>query len=187
MASRIARIISEMFNGFLTMILTPVIAVMVSPLDPVKEILLLALFIFIPLGIYLILKKLGKVTDYEFTNRKEREPFFVALTLLFGLSYFVISRYQIYPLSTVLLCLFLVTTILTLVTFVWKMSGHMTYSTLLFCTLIFLFPNLVFVLLFIFTPLIAWSRIELGKHTLLQVIFGTFVTLSISILIYWVF
>ena len=70
------------------------------------------------------------------------------------------------------------------ITFFWIISGHMTYSTLLFFTLAYLFSP-YFLLLFLFSPFIAWSRIELEKHNLAQVIAGTLVTALICVLTYW--
>ena len=181
--TKIARIISEMFNGFMTMILTPTIAVFSSPIPITQKIILFFLYLLSPILPYLTLKKLGKVTDYEFTDRKERPPYFTTITILFGVIFFFVLALNVETLN-----LFVVSTVVTIITFYWKISGHMTYSTILFATLIYLFPttpSLMF--LFVLTPIIAWSRIVLNKHTLTQVILGTLIPLSISILIYWPF
>ena len=188
--TKIARIISDIFNGFLTMILTPSIAIFTSPLPTTQKIILFILYLLSPILPYLILRKMGKVTDYEFTNRKERPPYFTTISLLFGILFLLITTLNIeaLTLTRVSLNIFLVSFVITLITFFWKISGHMTYSTILFATLIYLFPttpSLMF--LFVLTPIIAWSRIVLNKHTLTQVILGTLIPLSISILIYWPF
>ncbi len=188
--TKIARIISDIFNGFLTMILTPSIAIFTSPLPITQKIMFFILYLLSPILPYLILRKMGKVTDYEFTNRKERPPYFTTISLLFGILFLLITTLNIeaLTLTRVSLNIFLVSFVITLITFFWKISGHMTYSTILFITLVYLFPStpsLMF--LFVLTPIIAWSRIVLNKHTPTQVILGTLITLSISILIYWPF
>lgn len=184
--AKIARIISEIANGFLTMVLTPSIAVASSTLDiKLKIIYIVAYFLAIILP-YLLLYKLGLASDYEFTKRDERPRYFISLSLLYGALFLILRRYDIDSLTTVSFAFFLVSSVITFITFFWKISGHMTYSTLLFLTLAYLFSP-YFLLLFLFSPLIAWSRIELKKHSLKQVIAGTLIPALVTILIYWVF
>ncbi len=186
--TKIARIISEISNGFLTMILTPTIAVFISPIQTTQKLLLFFLYLLSSILPYFVLKKLGKITDYEFTDRKERPPYFTTITILFGIIFLFVLTLDAEILTNVAMNLFVVTGILTAVTFFWKMSGHMTFSTTLFATLLYLFPNTpALMFLFLLSPLIGWSRIVLNKHTLTQVIVGTLIPLTISILIYWPF
>ena len=185
---KLARIISEIFNGFFTMLLTPSLVFLISDIPIIYKIIFPLGYILAPLGTFYILKKLGKASDYEFTKREERPLFFTIVTISF-LVLFITSTLILKDttISTVTLASLIASTILTIVSLFWKMSGHMTYSTLLFFTLIFLFPNLSFLwLLFIFTPAIAWSRVELGKHTWLQTIAGVLVSIAISITFFFV-
>lgn len=184
--AKIARIVSEISNGFLTMILTPLLAIGASTLGTKLKIIYSLAYLLVTILPYLILKKLGKASDYEFTNRKERPPYFITVSLLFGLLFLILKTYSIPTLTDISLALFVVASVITIVTFFWKISGHMTYSTLLFMTLGYIFSPYV-LLLFLFSPFIGWSRIVLKKHTLGQVIAGTIVTATICILIYWVF
>lgn len=182
-----ARIISEIFNGFVMMILTPTIAMIVSEIPFIYKIIGPITYLAVTITPFFILKKLGKISDYEFTKREERPAYFTTVTIsyffLFLLSNILLKNNTI---SLVSLALFSTSCILTMVTLFWKMSGHMTYSTLFFFTLLFLLPEVSFLpLIFIFTPLIAASRVILGKHTILQTIIGTLVCATISILIYW--
>ncbi len=186
--TKIARIISEISNGFMTMILTPVIAILVSPLDTLNKTIFILTYTLSPILPYFVLKKMGKVTDYEFTNRKERPPYFSTITIIFGILFLLLTTFNLEMLTKVTLNLFLISSVITLITFFWKISGHMTYSTILFTTLLFLFPNTpALFALFLFTPFIGWSRIALKKHDLTQVTLGTLIPLTISILIYWGF
>lgn len=183
-----ARIISEIFNGFAMMILTPTIAVIVLDIPTIYKILVPLAYLCFTIVPFIVLKKMGKISDYEFTKREERPPYFTLVTvgylLLFVLTSLLIKNPN---LSLVTLALFSTSCVLTMVTLFWKMSGHMTYSTLFFFTLIFLFPEVKFLpIIFIFTPLIAISRVILKKHTIWQTIIGTLVCAILSILIYWV-
>jgi membrane-associated phospholipid phosphatase len=185
---KIARIISEISNGFMTTILTPLIAINTLPLETKERTIYSLAYILSPIIPYFILRKMGKISDYEFTKREERPPYFVTMSILFGVIYFFIRTLDNQILTNISLNIFIVSSVVTFITFFWKISGHMTYSTLLFVTLPYLFPSKPYLFLFfLFTPFIAWSRIALEKHTLSQVTLGTLVTLSISILIYWGF
>ncbi len=186
--SKASRIVSEIFNGFVMMILTPTVAVIASEAPTIYKIILPIVYLLVTITPFFILMKLGKVSDYEFTKREERPLYFTIVTvgylILFILSAILIKELSV---SLVTLALFTTSCVLTMVTLYWKMSGHMTYSTLFFFTLLFLFPEISFLpIIFIFTPIIAASRVILGKHTLWQTIIGTLVCATISILIYWV-
>lgn len=182
----LARIISEISNGFLTMILTPILGIFVSPLDFSQKFLFSFLYLLATALPYLILKKMGKISDYDFTKREERPPYFLSVSILYGFLFLLLYKFSIPILTDISLALFIVASTISVITFFWKISGHMTYSTLLFCTLTYLFSP-YFLLLFLFSPFIGWSRIVLKKHDLPQVLAGTFLTAIICILIYWVF
>ncbi len=185
--NKIARIVSEIFNGFLMMVLIPSVAIAVSPILLTYKILFISLYILVISIPFLILRKQGKISDYEFTKREERPLYFTIVTVGYLLLFILSTLLKNTAITHVTLALFTSACVLTIVTLYWKMSGHMTYSTLFFFTLIYLFPyNKFLPLLFLFTPLIAASRIILKKHTLLQTILGTLVTAMISILIFWV-
>ena len=80
---KIARIISEISNGFLTMMLTPLIAINTLPLETQERTIYSLVYILSPILPYFILKKMGKISDYEFTKREERPPYFTTISILF--------------------------------------------------------------------------------------------------------
>lgn len=170
------------------MILTPTIAFVIADIDITYKIIFPILYLVVTIAPFVVLRKMGKISDYEFTKREERPPYFTITTigylLLFLLTTFLVKDTI---LIHVTLAIFTATCVLTIVTLYWKISGHMTYSTLLFFTLLYIFPYSTLVpFIFIFTPLIAASRVILKKHTILQVIIGTLVSATISILILWI-
>jgi len=184
---KIARIVSEMFNGFLTMILVPTIAFAVSDVNMFYKLLFPLLYILVTIAPFVILRRMGKISDYEFTKREERPLYFSITTAGYLILFFLTLLLKDTMLIQVTLAVFISTCVLTIVTLYWKMSGHMTYSTLLFFTLIYLFPYATLLpLVFLFTPFIAASRVILKKHTVMQTIVGTLVCATISILILWI-
>lgn len=182
-----AKAISEIFNGFLTMILAVVIPIVISDMCTCRKVTFSFIYLIIPLFFYYLIKRFGKISEHDLTDRKERPLFFSILAISFGIMFYFVSKEGIDTTTKSSLALFVSATLLAIVTFVWKMSGHMTYSTLLFTTLNYIFPSPYFLLFYILTPVIAWSRITLSKHTFAQVVVGTFVNLVACILIYWIF
>ena len=185
---KLARIISEIFNGFLTMILTPTLVFLVSDISTTYKILFISLYAILPMGLFFLLRKMGKISDYEFTKREERPLYFTLHATIFLLlsvaSTLLVKNPEITAVTTTA---FVISSVLTIITLFWKISGHMIFSTLLFFTLIYLFPHLSFLwLLFVFTPAIAWSRVKLGKHTWMQTVAGTLVSAAISITFFFV-
>jgi membrane-associated phospholipid phosphatase len=170
------------------MILVPTIAFAVSDVSITYKLLIPFLYMIITIAPFLILREMGKISDYEFTKREERPLYFTITTIGYLLLFFLTALLLKNPILThITLAIFVATCILTIVTLYWKMSGHMTYSTLLFFTLLYLFPYATALpLLFVFTPLIATSRVILKKHTIMQTIVGTLVSATVSILILWI-
>lgn len=176
-----------MFNGFFIMLITPTLAFAMSSVSIIYKILFPLLYLAATLIPFLILTKLGKVSDYEFTKREERPPYFTAVTVGYAILFMLTTLLKDTTLTNVTLAVFTASSVLTIVNLYWKMSGHMMYSTLFFFTLLYLFPYTPYLpLVFIFTPFIAASRVILEKHTILQVIVGTLASACISILILWV-
>jgi membrane-associated phospholipid phosphatase len=60
----------------------------------------------------------------------------------------------------------------------------MTFLTMTYTSLIYLFPSSLTILLFPIIPFVAWSRVELKKHTVLQVVMGILVSMLISFLVF---
>jgi len=169
------------------MILVPTIAFAVSDVNMFYKLLFPLLYILVTIAPFVILRRMGKISDYEFTKREERPLYFSITTAGYLILFFLTLLLKDTMLIQVTLAVFISTCVLTIVTLYWKMSGHMTYSTLLFFTLIYLFPYATLLpLVFLFTPFIAASRVILKKHTVMQTIVGTLVCATISILILWI-
>ncbi len=77
--------------------------------------------------------------------------------------------------------LFLILTIIGLIRFYWLISNHCAFSSFCF-TLLFLIVDFNLIFLFLLLPIVAWSRIELKRHDVPQVIAGSLFGLIIPIL-----
>lgn len=152
----------------------------------VKEKLFFALvYLVIPVVPYLVLRKLRFIDDIDITKRKQRPLFFTIVYILYGIAYWIVlKKYGVCEFSNVALCLFVAQFVLSVVNYFWKMSGHMTFAVVMFSTICYLFRNKLLLLLFLFVPLLAWSRVILRKHTVAQVVLGTITSLIECILIY---
>lgn len=141
-------------------------------------------FILNNLMVFTVSISVYKISTF-FTKRKiksETKKFsiaaFAALTVFSSLAYFL-------PLSGVLLfgvfTLFFLNIVHHVVRDFWKISSHMmTYTAIcVFLTVIDFRFSFSFVLL----PLVAWSRLKLKRHTVLQVIVGFIVGLIAPLLI----
>ena len=185
MEKKIARIISEILNGFATMLLPMVVATILSDIDPLDKLLICVYYVLASILPFLILKSLGKVSDYEFTDRKERPPYFIIQSTLFIIGYILIRNTGNTELINIAYAQAIITVIFTVVTFFWKISGHMTYGVFFLMTMIYLFPEVKHLyLILLFIPPLAWSRVALEKHTYLQTIAGTILSLAVSLLTY---
>jgi len=69
------------------------------------------------------------------------------------------------------------------ITLFWKISFHMIWSILATFFIIYSLQTPQSYLLILFIPLIAWSRLQLKRHSLLQVVAGTLLTLTCIFLV----
>ena len=147
---------------------------------------LLALFFgaLPPILVFLYEKKMGKIKDWMITNRLERRD--VHLAWISGSALLSIVYWQLAAprlLIAFTLSIFMLSIVITLATFLWKISVHIVGVTMLVLILLLVYSStyLFGVLLIIF---VAWARIHLGHHTLSQVTTASILTI---VVIYVVF
>lgn len=115
--------------------------------------------------------KRGFITDWETTNRNERHRpnFIFLLIILFNLSLFYLLN------DRFLMKIFWITLTLVglyaLITFFWKISGHMMANTGFFLGLNIFF-GWRFWWLIVLLPLVAWARLVRNKHNVWQLLGG---------------
>lgn len=149
-------------------------------------------YIFLPIITYGYLKRIGLITDAKFDfnirKREERPLYNLIMILGFLTNYILIAMYNIPIVNEIALFLLLSFLVFTVVTFFWKISGHMTQTVLGILIFAYVFPDIrIYILLagyLIFVPLVGLSRVKLKHHNVWQVIAGTVVTTIIGVLIF---
>ena len=187
----LARILSTVFNPFLTALALFVILAHTSARDTLDFwwLLLLSTF-FTSLGpmIYVFwLYGSDRISDLDMSVRHEREAVFGAFVVFYLLGTvamwashaprLMIASMAAYTLSTL---------IVQYITRYWKISTHALGITapLVVLTLLYGTQTLPFLVLI---PMVCWARVYLNAHTLLQVIAGTALAMVSTILFFHLF
>lgn len=152
--------------------------------------LLFTTFYIVPLLIVTFFYKTGRISDFDVTERSERNLLnLVVFSFIFiasiGLLFAPIPL--VYKFSTVYTLVFAI--VFGVVTYFWKISYHMGALGWFLSTIIFLYGLTLFTVTFsiVLSFLMAWSRIYLKKHTLLQTIVGLAVSTVLYFLLYKLF
>lgn len=148
--------------------------------------LYIALSILPPTLYIMYLVRKGIVTDFHLNVRKERTKPFLIMTANTAVVFLVMlllgaPKLILIVIATAVLQLFF----MLLITLRWKISGHCTAVAGLVVLALALFgENLLPSTLLI--PLVAWSRIRLKRHTLVQTVAGSFMgAVIVSTLLYF--
>ena len=173
---KLAEVISRIFSPIIE---APLIIWLVTNLNITflgwTKVFLISLFFlfFLPYSFFLISLKIGSISDWDVTKRKERYGFniivlFSVIACLF-VFYFLNEKALIYFYLRLLFPYFLYF----LITFFWKISGHMLVNSIFTLLLYFHFQKPIILFLGILLLIITgWSRIKLKKHSLAQVVAG---------------
>lgn len=146
--------------------------------------ILLVIFTFVLPILSVVLFKLFDITsDLTVSNKEERPKLFFTFLIFFIISLYISFKsgnsQLIYLYSTLVLTFFLGTVI----TFWWKISFHMIIATLSILFIIFLWREPQSYLLLSLIPLIGWSRLQLRRHSIKQVIGGTLLAAICSVIV----
>ena len=146
--------------------------------------ILLIIFTFVLPILSVVLFKLFDITsDLTVSKKEERPKLFLTCLVFFLISLYISFRsgnsQLIYLYSTLVLTFFLGTVI----TFWWKISFHMIIATLSILFIIFLWREPQSYLLLSLIPLIGWSRLQLRRHSIKQVIGGTLIAAICSLIV----
>lgn len=153
-----------------------------APLSILFSFLLFAFFPFLPV-IYFYKKN---VVDLYVSKREARTPFF-----LIALASYSFAAILFFATNTQILFLLavgytVVTAILMIVNFFWKVSTHCAGVTGPIVALIIVFGVNVLPLSLIIV-LLCWARIKLENHTFAQTLVGTLIALTVGIVEYNLF
>ncbi len=140
--------------------------------------------IFIPYFFVLLLYKLNRISDLHITHRNQRIKPLIIANISYLTGYLLLRHLAISSLLTTLFLIYFVTVlILTSITFFWKISFHTGWITFFTITLFVLFRQWASFSLALI-PLMAWARIKLKKHTLLQTALGSLVAGTTTLLFF---
>jgi membrane-associated phospholipid phosphatase len=180
----LAHYISLFGHPFLTI---PVFAVVVLFLhEPLSKAMLISGCllggIFIPVAIKTYFgKKTGKYTNYDVSDRRQRQSWYLTtsvLTLLVTLVLFYTNQPP--EISFAALAALVQMVLAQLINLRLKVSMHVSYHILLG---FLMWPISWYwsIALWCFTPVLAWSRLELGRHTLPEVVAGALLGTAVGL------
>ena len=143
-------------------------------------------FIIIPVCLYILIQmKRGKYQNFDVSHRENRNSLYPIIILLQAVlfSFLVFKDYPWLIRSGLLSSLFL-TTLGFFINQVLKVSMHTTVAFYLSVLLIHIEMKMAFTML-IFSALIAYSRVILGRHSVPEVTAGLFLGLISGGVFYW--
>jgi hypothetical protein len=184
-ATALARVVSDIFSPAVMALPCLMLCVWNSALPGTIWYALVYFLVAVPLPLAYVawLVKSGRVSDFHLPQRRDRTgPFVVSLAGALGalalLFYFRAPAAFLAP----ILAAFMQTFLLFLITLVWQISVH-TATTAGLVTFAILALGSEASAVALLVPLVAWARVHLGRHTVLQAIVGalvgaaTFITL----------
>ena len=178
---KLATIISHLFSAPVFSIYCLIPIVFKYKLFVLSIVFLSILFLSVFPVIYIIFERARGKIDIFVSKLEDRPKFFVPALLSYFTGYLYFELLGISVLSSFLLCYFTVSLATFLVSIKWKISIHMAGSSGPLAFIYMLFGPLSLPS-FLVLPLIAWARIKLGAHTLMQCIAGTLLSIIITIL-----
>jgi len=143
--------------------------------------------VFIPLFFFFLSYKLGWISDLDMTKRSERPAFLIVFILSLAAASLILyvlrvpEKFFAFAFSGLILV-----SVASIITLFWKISFHTAVTTSVLSAIVIL-GGLRFWPLFLLLPMIAWSRIVLRKHSVMQVIGGSLLSAGITFVIFYLF
>ena len=135
----------------------------------------IVIIFLLPLGYTLVLKRLKLISNFFYSQKKERIYLFPLIIAVLVAMMALVPYYQA---STTIMKYLQVSTLLFLfiaiITPIIKVSLHMSGLTSLFIIMLWLWGGKSLWFAFLLPP-VAWSRLYLNQHTALQIVSGTFI------------
>ena len=142
--------------------------------------------VFVPLILRLYIKsKNGTYSNFDVSDRKQRKSIFIfIIPLLIIVTYLLFKTQENSNLYLSVLFATILIFVSQIVNFFIKSSLHVSLNIYLSFLIMTVNPPIGIIVL-LFTALLGWSRIELGRHTIVEVIVGGIIGLTISLLMYY--
>ena len=182
----IAKIISFIFDPALLALIILIVAIFKSDMNNTDTIrwIIIAIVLngFIPFLFYLYLTKKGYVFDAELKNeevhRQRIQMFLVFLVIVVIEFVYLLNTTSYQPLLAVFTGGMAAIVLTAGISYYWKISLHSAMVTF-FVTMILIIYGYVYWPIAVAIPLVAWSRLELKRHTIFQLIGGFLLALII--------
>ncbi len=145
----------------------------VQPSLHIQMLAIIFLFDVILPGIFLATSmKKGKMTDWDVTNRKEREGAYLFTTVSHLVSVIIMFFIGQVLLGKMLLVLWTIIASFMIINHYWKISVHAGVNALLVVFMNSLYGWKIFGWMSVILILVLWSRVKIRKHTTTQVMIG---------------
>jgi phosphatidylglycerol---prolipoprotein diacylglyceryl transferase len=185
---KIAHGISKVLNPFLiTMIPFFIIAFQrnLFKIEPLHITIIFLIGIVGPIVQFRLFKKFGLINDWDISDRSKR-PLFTIIAGIIFLIIFLISLASVsLEIKVLTLSLTVITYLFAIISMHWKISGHLTYLAFTIAAIyLFLKDPFLIVLLGPLLVLVAWSRVKLKHHDVLQTIAGTILGIGVIVSIW---
>lgn len=159
-------------------------------LSPMKALFYACVTLFFicvgPLAYIVIGVRLGTFSDMDVSRRSERLGPFV-----FGLGSVLLCLFALQILHgpknlfTLLLIIVVSGVLMMIITLWWKISIHAS-SLASAATILTVLYGAIFLPTFLLVVLVSWSRVELRRHTVAQVVMGSLVSIALSLVILYI-
>jgi membrane-associated phospholipid phosphatase len=139
--------------------------------------------VFLPVILRMYIKsKKGTYTNFDVSDRIQRKSLFLfAFPLLLIVTIILFKTNQSRNLCFSVLFALILIVISQIVNFFIKSSLHVSLNIYL-ASLIFPFDYKIGIIVLLFTGLLCWSRVKLGRHTVKEVLFGFLIGSCISLI-----
>ena len=191
MTKRIAKLTSNIFNPFLiglVIILLVSVEVTISVFDAIKWSLVLILLSILPIFIFTVyLVRHNRLDGIFASTRHQRIRIYAPMAILASVSCIILFALQA-PLMLLSLSIAgLAGTVVFMCINHWrKISLHTAFITAM-VTILFILYGFVAMASIVLIPLVAWSRIELGHHSLAQIVTGALLGNTILVTVFFLF
>jgi membrane-associated phospholipid phosphatase len=176
MKKTLATIVSRILDPFVVLTILLIVAFAKSSLTTLQQIQWFIItglaMIGIPLGLFVWALHKGKIKNWDISDRGERPKLFLLMLLYETLLLFIVRSLMDAFLFQTFLTVIIAFAGFSFITLFWKISGHAFVNALAAGLIIQWFGWGWWSILCI-VPLVSWSRVVRGDHTIAQVVAGS--------------
>lgn len=185
---KFAKILSYIFDGsYISIPIFFIICFIVvkNPVIAIGWAFVCILFGMIVPYLYMVLLFRRKIiNDFHVPDREDRIKPLIIANISYIIGYFVLYILDAPLFLKSIFAVYVITTIiLTAITSFWKISFHASWITFIGVTFYILLGRWALFLLLLI-PLVGWARVNIKRHTVMQIILGSALSAVISLFVY---